>query len=444
MRDVIVFALVFGMLPFAFLRPFHGLLLFSWLAYMRAPDLTWGAAKTFRFSMIVAVTMYAGWFLFDRRKFMLNDRRNWYMMLLTAAVGVSYILAPYKIDSVDSKAFEFVKVISIALFTTGQLDSKSRLRTMVWLVALSLGFYGIKGGVWYAITQDARIIRGPGGLLLDNNDFSLAMVMNIPFLFYLARAESNRRVKTFLRVAVFLTVITIMMTTSRGGFLAMAAVFGVLVLKSNYKMVAIPAAMLAAVLFFLMIPKDYKERLASIRTAAKTDSSAIGRLKAWAVAWEMVKWHPFFGVGFANFTFFYRQFDPSEEGSPTRVAHNSYLQLWAESGSFAFGFFLATIFSSILFMRRIQRVNRVRDGPHWVSDYASMIEVTLYGFLVGAMFLNRAHFDFLYQTVALGVALAPIAVREMSAAASRERGPRRGGELVIRSTNPYLVGGYGS
>ena len=50
MRDLIVFLFVMAMMPTAFRRPYLGMLLFSWLAYMRPQDLCWGFARTMRLS----------------------------------------------------------------------------------------------------------------------------------------------------------------------------------------------------------------------------------------------------------------------------------------------------------------------------------------------------------------------------------------------------------
>lgn len=436
-----VFAVVFGALPYAFFRPYYGLLLFTWLAYMRAPDLTWGPARSFRFSMVIGLVMFLGWLFFDKRSFMRKDKRCYFMLLMALCVVLSYIDAPVKTPSSNSKLIEFVKVMAVATFTTAQLDSKNRIRTLLLVMSLSFAFYGVKGGIWGIILRDARIIRGPGGLLLDNNDFSLAMVMNIPFLYYLAFTETNRRFKMFLRAAVFLTVITVVLTGSRGGFLAMAVVFFAIVMKSKYKSYAIPGALAGGLLFLAFIPKHYRERLATLKTASKEDASAIGRLKAWGVALEMVKNEPFLGVGYQNFVFAYRRYDVGTEKSIVRVAHNSYLQIWAETGSFALLFFLLIVISTILMMRRLQRVNRIRDGPEWIGYYASIIEVSLYAYMLGAMFLNRGHFDFMYQEVAIAVALVPISLAEMQRHKRGPRGSRGPVKLIVRQGDPWLAGG---
>lgn len=443
MRDVIVFAVIFGILPFAFVRPYYGLLLYNWLAFMRAPDLCWGPAKTFRFSLIVAAAMYGGWLIFDKRKFMRADRRCFYMLALAAAVSVSWFIAPLKDDSVNGKMSEFLKVIAVAVFITGQIDTKDRIQRLVWVCMLSFAFYGVKGGIWGLLLGDVRIIRGPGGLLLDNNDFSLAMVMNLPFLFYLSTVEERPKWRNFLRAAFVLTIITIVLTGSRGGFLAMATVCGMLVMKSQYKTIGISVGLVGAVVFLATIPDRYRDRLLSIKTAAKEDTSAIGRLQAWRVAGRMIQDKPLFGVGFYNFVPQYGNYEPVPGADLMhRVTHNSYLQIWAESGTFAFLLFLTVLWSTVFLCRRVQRINRVRDGPKWITAYAAAIEVTFYGFMVGAMFLNRAHFDFIYVISAIAAALYPIAMREIAAAENEVRPNRRSGGLVIHGGDPFLAGRF--
>ena len=72
LRDVLVFAAVVLCLPTAFRRPYLGLLLFSWLAYMRPQDLCWGFARDMRFSFIVGAAMILGWYVNES-----NRRRFW-------------------------------------------------------------------------------------------------------------------------------------------------------------------------------------------------------------------------------------------------------------------------------------------------------------------------------------------------------------------------------
>jgi hypothetical protein len=98
------------------------------------------------------------------------------------------------------------------IFTVAQVDSRNRLRGLLWVICASLAFYSVKNGLIGLMSGGTTILRGPGGLLLDNNDFALAMVMNIPLLFYLGRTEKIALLQKACTVAIFLTVVTVLLT----------------------------------------------------------------------------------------------------------------------------------------------------------------------------------------------------------------------------------------
>jgi probable O-glycosylation ligase (exosortase A-associated) len=252
-----------------------------------------------------------------------------------------------------------------------------------------------------------RIVQGPGGMLKDNNDLCLAMNMVLPMIFYMGQASTKPRVRRGCLIATGLTMVTVIITTSRGGMLTLAGVLFLIVIKSNKKFIGLSVGTFALLMILLFMPADVKERLATLKDPT-AESSAMGRLFAWGIAFDMAQDRPIFGVGFENFVPKFRRYAPRylardvKGVSSIRVTHNSYLQLLAEVGFPALFFFLAMILSTIFMMRRLRREVRARDGPRWVHFYAHMIEVSLLAFMGGAMFLNRSHFDLLYHVVALG------------------------------------------
>jgi probable O-glycosylation ligase (exosortase A-associated) len=444
-RDLFLLATIAAALPYTFTRPYFGLLVFTWLAYMRPQDLCWGPARGLRFSLLVAVAMFAGWFVNESRPFQRwFPARKWLMALgfwLTVSLFIQLSNPVHQI----SKWADTIKVLTIALFTVGLCDNKKRLDLLIWTTGLSLGFYGIKGGL-FGLTTGGRILQGPGGMMKDNNDFCLAMNMILPFLFYLGVGSENRRHRRWLFFAVFLTIIAIVITTSRGGFLTMAGVLGLFVLKSRHRGIGILAGIFIVVAFLIFMPQDVRDRLATLKDPKK-EGSAAGRLHAWTVAINMANDNPYFGVGMQAFVTYFRDYDPLPESqwetgkgeASVRVAHNSYLQLCAESGYPSLGFFLLMILTTILVMRKVRRMARKRDGPIWITHYTNMIEVGLLAFLVGATFLNRAHFDLLYHLVAIGGVVYLLALRTLRGediGDHEERPP----ELSAVSRNPYLVG----
>jgi probable O-glycosylation ligase (exosortase A-associated) len=437
MRDVLLTLFIFSTLPLIFRKPFYGLVMFTWLAYMRAPDLCWGFATALRFSLMVALIMFAGFFLFERKRFYVPDIRNHLLTALTVLVIISVIVNYFMINMAFGAYEDFVKIILVSIWTVTIVDSLWKLRVLVWTVALSLGFYGFKGGIFGFLGGETY--QGPGGLLLDNNDFSLAMVMNIPFLFFLSMEEKNPNVKLFLRVVALLTVATVVSTHSRGGFLALCMVYFVITMKSRYKLLGLSAAVVAAILFIIFIPPEYVERLRTI-TDVK-ESSAASRIIAWQTALNMIQDNPIFGVGLGNFFYNYVQYCPIEiktlygANLVPHVAHNSYLQVWAECGTFAFIIFVGVIFVTLHRLRKLRKVNRRAGGPTWVEHYSHAFETSIYGYLVGATFLNRAMFDLVYLIIGMCAAMEILAVRARDTEVAEEGPPK----LTIRSRDGFIL-----
>jgi probable O-glycosylation ligase (exosortase A-associated) len=285
-------------------------------------------------------------------------------------------------------------------------------------ITLALGFFGIKNAIWFLLGQQTGV--GPGGMLKDNNDFALAMVMNLPLLWYLsdeARDEfrMGRVMRIGMRVAFVMTMMTVMATGSRGGFLAMGATLFFMSMKTRYKVPTLMGMALLGGLGLLLAPAEYIDRLSTI-TEAK-DASVVGRLVSWKVAGNMIKGNPIMGIGFKNMVWDYQSYvagielPPGITEIPSRVAHNSYLQVWAESGTITFAVFMFILGSTILLARRLtKRTAGTIDA--WVGRYGRAIEVSFLGFMVGATFLNRAHFDLIYQLVGVAAAIPSVVLVE--------------------------------
>ncbi|MDP6763696.1 MAG: putative O-glycosylation ligase, exosortase A system-associated [Planctomycetota bacterium] len=445
MRDIVVSLLILGMLPTCFRKPFVGLLLFSLLAYMRLQDLTWGFAREVRWSFMVAIITFAGFFASRREgRFMVSEARTVIMILLAVLVGLSILTS--RDSGADAIALytEYVKIILIALFTTGIVATRDRLRAILWVITLSFAFYGLKGGVAGILSGGSiRILQGPGGMLRDNNDFALAMCMALPMLWYTARSERRDILRRFLIFCVPLAMITITLTYSRGGFLAMGVTTLLLIWRSRNRVAGFALGGLVLVAGVLAAPEAYKDRISTI-TTYEEDASAMARLYSWRTAGYMALANPILGVGYAQFEERYRDYEPAARDSNlgehgVHVAHNSYLQVWAECGTIALLLYLTLVFLSLYDLWRVRALARKRYRTSWIENYCSMFEASLVAYLVGSVFLNRAHFDLFYHWVGLIVAFGIIARRELT---DEERYPERGEERgVLRPSSP---GGFGA
>lgn len=415
MRDLIVSLFIIGALPVCFRRPLAGMLLFSLLAYMRLQDLTWGFARYERWSLYVALAMFGGWIVSSNKGKLPSDLRIALLIFLPVQVILSKVFAegnaPLQIEGV----VDYVKIIAIALFTTIIVKTREHLRAMVWVIGGSFAFYAFKNGAATILSGGSLyIIRGPGGMLEDNNDFALAMAMAIPIFFGIALSELNPLYRRWFGLAVPLAGLTVMATRSRGGALAMGLCLAVLVWRSKNRIAGILVGGLLLLCGLALAPPEFYERLSTLKEVEQ-DGSAMGRLRAWHVARLMIQDNPIFGVGFERFQANYLAYDPAGTGEAklTRVAHNAYLQIWSESGTPAFLAYVGLMFLSLFDIWSLRREALQKVERSWILYYCTAFEASLVTFMLGSMFLNRAHFDLIYHYFALILVFGRIARAEL-------------------------------
>ncbi len=116
------------------------------------------------------------------------------------------------------------------------MQSKERIDQLVWVIAMSIGFYGIKGGIFTIVHGGAYHVRGPEGSFIGgDNEMGLALIMTIPLLRYLQLTTRSTWVRVFLATAMVLCAIATVGSQSRGALIGLAAMGAFLWLKSRNK-----------------------------------------------------------------------------------------------------------------------------------------------------------------------------------------------------------------
>ena len=116
------------------------------------------------------------------------------------------------------------------------MQDRVKLKWLLFVITLSLGFYGLKGGIWAVRTGGGEMVLGPIRTFISGNtEIGLALNMILPFLLMLRRDETRKWFRHLLLVMFCFTIIAVLITHSRGAFLGLAAVLGMLFLKSKAK-----------------------------------------------------------------------------------------------------------------------------------------------------------------------------------------------------------------
>jgi probable O-glycosylation ligase (exosortase A-associated) len=403
MRDLLVTAIVFGILPFIFKRPWLGILLWSWLGYMNPHRQTWGFAYDFPFAFIVGIVTMVAFLLSREKKEMPWTRETVLLLVFIGWMLFTTFFAFYP----DLAWVQWDKVwkIQLMIFLTALIiKDRQKLHWLIWIIALSLGYYGVKGGIFTIVHGGVHRVQGPAGTFIGgNNEIALALVMTIPLIRYLHLQARQLWVKWGLVTAMVLSGVAAIGSQSRGGLLAMLAMGLFLWLKSRLKMVTALYMAVAIAIVAAVMPQAWYDRMGTIQEYQQ-DSSALGRINAWHTAFNVAR-DRVTGGGFEMFkapTF--RQYAPK----PLMVhdVHSIYFEVMGEHGFIGFGLFM--MIALFTWRRGSQIIRACKRDPErkWAADLASMLQVSFVGYAAGGAFLGLAYFDLPYHLIIVMVLTA--------------------------------------
>lgn len=414
MRDLVVTLIVFGVLPFVLYRPQVGVLAWSWIGYMNPHRLGWGFAYNFPFAAVIAAFTIVS-LLFSRQPKKLPwNSLTAILLLFVVWMTISSVFSLY--PETTWGQWEKVMKIQLMIFITliCMTDRKS-LDGLVWIIVLSLGFYGVKGGIFTAMTGGQYMVLGPPGTFIGGNTtLALALIMIIPLMRYLQLQAEKRWLRWGLGFAMLLTAIAIIGSYSRGALLAGGGIALYLILKTRKKLL-IGAVVAITIPFALaLMPDQWFEKMDTISTYEE-DESAMGRINAWWFAFNLAKDHPLTGGGFNTFKpVLFLQYAPDPEDF--HDAHSIYFEVLAEHGFVGLGLFLVLGLLAWRNAGQVVRQCRDRTDLYWARDLAAMIQVSMLGYYIGGAFLGLAYFDLIYHLIAIVILLQVIVQREAEAA----------------------------
>jgi putative inorganic carbon (hco3(-)) transporter len=281
------------------------------------------------------------------------------------------------------------------------LTTRQRVHVFVWAIVLSLGFYGIKGGIFTIINGGVHRVQGPPGTFIEgNNEMALALVMSVPLMRYLHLQERHHLVKAGLVAAMLLTAVAAVGSQSRGALVALVITGTIFWWKSRNKFTTGLLIAIAVLIAGSIMPAEWYERMNTIKTFEE-DESAQGRINAWWTAWNLAKDRVFGG----GFELWQRPVFQLYAPDPTnaRDVHSIYFEVMGEHGFVGLFLFLSLLLLTWLKCNSVIRRAKRQPDALWARDLASMIQVTMVAYMSAGAFLGLAYFDLTYHLVAIVV-----------------------------------------
>jgi len=331
---------------------------------------------------------------------------------LLAWWGLSSIFGFYPRRSVDYLWLYALRLHSIPLlFTALARDTRTIWRL---LCAGGFGLLALLGYLFlWGATEEGRLLL-PGTSMSNANDLALRILMHLGMLVTFWKGGTAMRTLALLAVPV--SMLDVVRTGSRGGFVTMlvlmAVCFFVLPLGKRVLLLVVGAGVIVAAL-----PMLSPETLAHLTTFTTSDSqgdsallrersgeaanSTLARLDLQKRAIELTARHPLFGVGPLNFEDAVEEMVQSTEHhkSGWQVSHNSYLQVSSESGVPGLIFYIWSIgLCVVLNFRSFRRLK----GQDRLNSFSLLLASVSYA--VGVLFCSIAYDYYLALLVGLTAA----------------------------------------
>ncbi|HSK41405.1 MAG TPA: putative O-glycosylation ligase, exosortase A system-associated [Arenibaculum sp.] len=420
MRDTFIMLIVMGMLPVALARPFVGVLIAAWLSMMSPHRLGWGFAYGFPFVYVTVLVTLVGIFLTrDRRTFPIATSSILLFLLIfwgcvTTVFALSYDLA-------YERLIFTLKILALPILALVVINTRERIHALVWVTVLSLGFYGVKGGIFTLMTGGSHRVWGPPGTFIaDNNQLALALIMTLPLIRYLQLETRSRLVRLALTAMLGLSVVSILGSHSRGALVGLSVTALALAMLSRRKLLLSALIVVSFGGAFMMMPDSWHDRMSTLGESSENqDASVQGRFEIWALSARVALDRPLVGGGFdmldAQVT--YDRYGP--EIVP-RSAHSITFQVLGEHGFVGLFLFYALIAGTWLKGIDIRRKLRGRPDLLWASELATMVQISLIGYVTAGQFLNLAFFDLLFFVIAVMIATGALIGREAAQHKARQ------------------------
>ncbi len=317
----------------------------------------------------------------------------------------SFLVAGPNVPVEQSPVANWVSFFGLFFMMFVLLRSRGRLRwTLLWAV----------GGIAFASLHLIREwqayggIQGrPGWVTGDPNFFALSAVLCLPIGLILGQERTVRWERLFYLGCSVITLIALMLASSRGGFLGLVVSGFVIVWYSRDRVRKLVVGSLVLAPLLLLAPNSPLMRLLW-PTASDQGSTEIH--KALLVAgFRMFSEHLWTGIGVGNFKLRVRDY-LDRAYDIEAIAHNTYMEVGAELGVVGLVVFGAILVFTFRTLRQIRRrTDRGRD-PFLHATVRAM-EAGLAGGCVALFFISALSTRLLWFVVILTMCFPTLALR---------------------------------
>jgi probable O-glycosylation ligase (exosortase A-associated) len=414
MRDAALIATLGLLLAAVLAQPFIGILLWNWIAFMNPHRLAYGLASELPWAVMVLAATLLGCLMAGELRLPPRNATTLLLVALMLCFTATSFVALGEPAAVWEKWDRSVKILLGLLLTAAMLTTRQRLHALVWVMVISLGYYGVRGGIFALATGGSYRVWGPPQTMItDNNHLAAALLISLPLMNYLRLQSAHRVVRVGLGIAMGLTLLAVVASYSRGALLGLGAVLFVLWLMSARKLLLGAGLALCLTGVVAFMPGGWSERMGGI-SSYQSDDSASERLVLWGISWRLALDRPLVGSGFTG-PYTRAVVDRVAPGGPARAVHSIWFELLGEHGFPTFLIWAALSGVGVVQAWGLMRLARGRAELAWAGDLGRMGLVAIAAYLVSGSFLSLSYWDFYWTLLVVLAGAQALALRARTA-----------------------------
>ena len=383
--------------------PFNGIAVYYLFAVLRPQYLwKWTLPPDIQWSFFVAVAAIAASFLLPRKDSQTGMLKpgSAAMLLFAVWITLSFIFANDS-DVAFQPWIEYLKIFVMFFCSLLVIKEFYQVRVLYLLAVISLGYIAYEMNFLYFVNGRLDIYHvGYAGL--DNNGAGLMIAMGMPMAYFLWQGYTQWFRWLFLAM-IPLMLHAVLMSYSRGAMISLLIAAPLLLTRPVNRKSTVAVMLCLLMLVPFLAGKEIRERFFTVEHYEQ-DDSAQSRFDSWKAAVKIAMDYPVFGAGVRNANLLTYQYGADMEG---RTIHSVYLQIAADSGIPAMGFYMAAFFLTWRALRHCQLQYRGSTSGDGLLAYnlACGIESALAVFCFGAAFLSLETFELPYLLILIGLLL---------------------------------------
>lgn len=329
------------------------------------------------------------------------------VMILFGAAAVISVMTSEKIYF----SLPFLLTLSLSIILCFVLILLVRDTRTLYLATWALllgGLISVISPIFFNVgrAQGYELMRY-GGLWGDQNEFAALLLVMIPLAalnIIISRGKILKLVS--IAISVILTI-GVVMTYSRGGFLALCvmtvlAIFKLSTGRNRIKMLAItiPCMVIAFALIYYFFSEEIITRMETLsvlsnkESVAKDEALSLRYNAYFVIVPKVFSEHPILGVGLRQFIF----------KNPYHIyTHNTFLEVLTGTGLVGFIPFVLILFFTWKELRTVQKYRG--DKGFYLRSYANALEIGYLGFLFAGLFVSMEQNKMLWLTISIAAVL---------------------------------------